>query len=313
MSRFGVLGAGAGLGAFGAALYLAVLSGGPGALILAYLSQLPLFAAGLWLGLPAAAAAGLIATAALFAAGGATAAGLYAGLYAVPIVLLVRQALLARRAADGALEWYPPGLLGAWLTGLGLAVLAGAVLFFGAPAGFGALMHESLGPALDRLIGENEASERLIAVVAFVAPGAIAASWMVMTASNAILAQGLLARFGAAWRPSPDLAALGLPMWLSGLLAVAAVLAMVAGSPRFVGVNLLIVLSVPFCLAGLAVLHTAVRRWPRPQVPLVAFYVLASLFGWPLLVVTALGVLDAPLGLRRRLAPPGSVGGQIDD
>ena len=313
MGRLGVLGAGAGSGAAAAALYLVVLTGSPGAMILAYLSQLPLFAAGLWLGTPAAVAAGLTAIAVLFAAGGTTAAALYAGLYAVPIMLLVRQALLARRTADGALEWYPPGLLAVWLTALGLLVLAGAVLFFGGPAGLQALMRESLAPALGRLIDEPKASEPLVDVIALVAPGAIAASWMIMTASNAILAQGLLARFGAAWRPSPDLAALGLPMWFSGLLAIAAGLAMVAGGPRFVGVNLLIVLSVPFCLAGLAVVHTAVRRWPRPQVPLVAFYVLASLFGWPLLVVTALGVLDAPLGLRRRLAPPASVGGPIDD
>ena len=118
MGWFGVLGAGAALGAVGAALYLAVLTGSPGALILAYLSELPLFAAGLWLGTPAAAAAGLTATLALFAAGGATAAALYAGLYAVPIGLLVRQALLARRTADGALEWYPPGPLAAWLAAL---------------------------------------------------------------------------------------------------------------------------------------------------------------------------------------------------
>jgi uncharacterized protein YybS (DUF2232 family) len=139
---------------------------------------------------------------------------------------------------------------------------------------------------------------------------------MVMTASNAVLAQGVLARFGAAWRPSPDLAALSLPMWFSALLAVAAVLAAVGGAARFVGVNMLIVLSVPFCLAGLAVLHTAVRRLPRPQVPLVAFYVLAGLFGWPLLAVAVLGVLDAPLGLRRRFAPPAPIrssGEKIDD
>jgi hypothetical protein len=313
MGRFGVLGAGAALGAVGAALYLAVLTGSPGALILAYLSQLPLFAAGLWFGTAAAAAAGLTATAVLFAAGGVTAAALYAGLYAAPIVLLVRQALLARPTPDGAFEWYPPGLLAAWLTGLGCLVLAGATLFFGGPAGIDALVRESLAPALDRLTSDSAASQQFLRLVALVAPGAIAASWMVMTASNGILAQGLLARFGAAWRPSPDLAALGLPMWVSGLLAVAGMLAMVGGWPRFLGVNALIVLSVPFCLSGLAVLHTAVRRWPRPQVPLVAFYVLASLFGWPLLVVTAVGVLDMPLGLRRRLAPPGSIGGQNDD
>lgn len=314
MGRFAALGAGAALGALGAALYLAVLTGSPGALILAYLAQLPLFAAGLWLGVASATAAAITASAALLAAGGLLAAGLFAGLYAAPIVLLVRQALLARTRPDGALEWYPPGLLATWLTGLGLVALAAAVLFLGGPGGIETMLRETLAPVIDRFVDESGSSrEALTDLLALVTPGAIAASWMVMTASNAILAQGVLARFGAAWRPSPDLAALTLPMWLSGLLAAAAMLSILGGAARFFGVNMLIVLSVPFCFAGLAVLHTAARRLPRPQIPLVAFYVLASLFGWPLLVVIALGVLDAPLGLRRRFAPPGSIGERTDD
>ncbi len=317
MGRFAALGAGAALGALGAALYLAVLTGSPGALILAYLAQLPLFAAGLWLGVGAAATAAVTASIALLAAGGLIAAALFAALYAVPVVLLVRQSLLARTSADGTLEWYPPGLLAAWLSGLGLVALAGAVMIFGGPDAIEALLRETLAPAVDRFVDESDAGRAaLTGLLALILPGAIAASWMVMTASNAVLAQGVLARFGAAWRPSPDLAALSLPMWFSALLAVAAVLAAVGGAARFVGVNMLIVLSVPFCLAGLAVLHTAVRRLPRPQVPLVAFYVLAGLFGWPLLAVAVLGVLDAPLGLRRRFAPAAPVrssGEKIDD
>ena len=67
---------------------------------------------------------------------------------------------------------------------------------------------------------------------------------------------------------------------------------------------LIIVLAVPFCLAGLAVLHTIARRFPRPAMLLVVFYVLAGLFGWPLLLIALLGLLDSSLGLRRRLAPP---------
>ncbi len=317
MGRFAALGAGAALGALGAALYLAVLTGSPGALILAYLAQLPLFAAGLWLGVGAAATAAVTASIALLAAGGLIAAALFAALYAVPVVLLVRQSLLARTSADGTLEWYPPGLLAAWLSGLGLVALAGAVMILGGPDAIEALLRETLAPAVDRFVDESDAGRAaLTGLLALILPGAIAASWMVMTASNAVLAQGVLARFGAAWRPSPDLAALSLPMWFSALLAVAAVLAAVGGGARFVGVNMLIVLSVPFCLAGLAVLHTAVRRLPRPQVPLVAFYVLAGLFGWPLLAVAVLGVLDAPLGLRRRFAPAAPVrssGEKIDD
>jgi uncharacterized protein YybS (DUF2232 family) len=94
-------------------------------------------------------------------------------------------------------------------------------------------------------------------------------------------------------------------------LAAGVVLSMLGGVGRFFGVNLLIVLSVPFCLSGLAVLHTAVRRLPRPQIPLAVFYVVAALFGWPLLLVAVLGVLEMPLGLRRRLAPHG-FGGKIE-
>ncbi len=117
MGRPGIAGIGALLGALGAGLYLTVLTGSPGAMILVYLAQLPLFAAGLWLGIGAAAMAALTASAVLLAAGGVIAAALFAGLYAAPVVLLVRQALLARNGPEGALEWYPPGLLTAWLTG----------------------------------------------------------------------------------------------------------------------------------------------------------------------------------------------------
>jgi hypothetical protein len=125
-----------------------------------------------------------------------------------------------------------------------------------------------------------------------------------MAATNGVLAQGLLARFGANWRPSPDMAALGLPVWIPVLFALAAGVMLLGGTARFVGVNVMIVLAVPFSLAGLAVLHSLARRLSRPAVPLVTFYVLAGLFGWPLLLVALLGVLDSSLGLRRRFARP---------
>jgi hypothetical protein len=314
MGRVGIAGSGALLGALGAGFYLAVLTGSPSALILVYLAQLPLFAAGLWLGVGAAAAAGLIASMVLFAASDLVAAALFAGLYAAPAVVLVRQALLARSEPSGALEWYPPGMLTAWLTGFGLATFAAALLFLGGPNGIQTLLREALAPAVDRFVDESGADRAaLTALLALVIPGVVAASWMVMTASNATLAQGVLARFGLAWRPSPDLAALTLPRWIPLVLAIAAAATAFGGTARFLGVNVMIVLVIPFCLAGLAVLHTLVRRLPRPQIPLVAFYVLAGLFGWPLLVIAVLGLLDAPLGLRRRFAQPRPRGGKTDD
>src|SRR5207302_1369296 len=84
-------------GGVSACLYLALLLSSPGAMILVYLTQLPLFFAGLWFGVAAAAIAGLSGAAVLFAASDLLAAAIFAALNAVPVVVLVRQALLARR------------------------------------------------------------------------------------------------------------------------------------------------------------------------------------------------------------------------
>jgi hypothetical protein len=303
VSRLGFAGVSVVCGVLAAGPYLLVLTGSTGSMILVYLAQLPLFAAGLWLGTSASASAGFVATLILAGAAGLSAAGLFAALNVVPVILLVRQSLLARTGPGNAVEWYPPGLMTAWLTGLGLVAAAVTFVFLGGPQGAQGALREALAPALDRHLGEILPElDELLVFVAFILPGIIATSWMVMTVTNGTLAQGLLARFGASWRPSPDLAALGLPKWIPMLLAFAAAATLLGGTARFIGVNVMIVLVMPFCLAGLAVLHTVARRFPRPAVTLVAFYLLAGFLGWPLLLIAVLGLLDSPLGLRRRFA-----------
>lgn len=313
MGRFGVAGVAALCGALAACPYLAVLSGSSASLLLVYLSQLPLFVGGLWCGVGAAALAGLTASVVLLAMSNIMACALFAALNAVPVILLVRQALLARIAADGAVEWYPAGLLTAWLTGLGLTAIAVTLLLLGGPDGVQAAVREALAPALDRLFDENTPGrDDLTGFLAMIMPGVVAASWMAMTVTNGVLAQGVLARFGASWRPSPGLSALNLPTWFPVLLVLAATGTALGGTMRFLGVNVMIVLAVPFCLAGLAVLHAIACRFSRPAVPLVAFYVLAGLFGWPLLIVIFLGLLDTSLRLRRRFPRLQSFGGKMD-
>ncbi len=293
-------------GGASACLYLALLLGSPGAMILVYLTQLPLFLAGLWFGAGAAAIAGVSAAVVLLAASDVLAAAIFAALNAVPVVLLVRQALLARRNADGTLSWYPPGRLTVWLTALGILGIAAALLLLGGPDGLQATLRDIIARALDHLTERSLPDrDRVAATLASVIPGIAAASWMVMAVINGALAQGVLARFGVAWRPSPDLANLGLPRWMTAALGGAALVTLLGEPWRFLGINLMIALSVPFCLGGLAVLHAAVRRLPHPGIALVAFYTLAGMFGWPLLVAAILGLFEAWLGLRRRLAPHG--------
>ena len=292
-------------GALSASPYLLALSGWPGSVILVYIAQLPLFFAGLWLGVGASALAGLAASVILFAAGNVMTAAVFAGLNALPVVLLVRQSLRARPGVGGAVEWYTPGLLTAWLTGLGLAAIAAAFLVLGGPQQVQAVLRDVLSPALGRGFGGDISdSDELISFAAFILPGVVATSWMIMTATNGSLAQGVLARFGACWRPSPDLAALELPIWVPLLLGFAAGATVLGGTARFIGINVMITLAVPFCLAGLAVLHTMARRFSRPAVLLAGFYVLAGVFGWPLLLAAVLGLLDSSLGIRRRFAQP---------
>src|SRR6516164_5945410 len=134
MSRFGTVAPAALCGTAGAGLYLCVLTGSPGAAILVSLAQLPLFIAGLWLGTGATAVAGLVASAIVLAAArDLVMAALFATLCAAPVVFLVRQALLARTGVDGALEWYPPGALTAWLTGLALGACGIVLCWLGGP------------------------------------------------------------------------------------------------------------------------------------------------------------------------------------
>ena len=113
-------------------------------------------------------------------------------------------------------------------------------------------------------------------------------------------------RFDVRSQPGgPTTVSLSLPRWLTLALAAAAAATLLGGVWRFLGINVIIALSVPFCLGGLAVLHAAVRRLANPAVALVAFYTLAGLFGWPLLAAAILGLFESWLGLRRRLAPHG--------
>src|SRR5258708_3168222 len=141
-------------------------------MILVYLAQLPLFAAGLWLGTAASASAGFVAALLLAAAGSLPAAALFSVLNVVPVVLLVRQSLLARTGPGNSVEWYPPGLMTAWLTGLGLVAAAVTFVFFGGPQGMQAALREALAPALDRHLGEiTPELDELLAFVAGLFPG----------------------------------------------------------------------------------------------------------------------------------------------
>ncbi len=312
-------------GLVAALLYLSVLTGSLGALILVYLVQLPLFAAGLSLGTKAVLFAGGTATLVTGLMGGALSALLFFLAEALPAMLIVGQALRWREDESGTIAWSPPGHLVLWLAGIGVVALIAAALWLsGMPEGFRGTVRGFLAGQLDDLLGAGAAPGATAGAASGAVPGATsgaksrtavlaetlsaffpamaAGSWLVMTTINGVLAQGALARFGLALRPAPDIATLTLPGWAAALLAGALLVAIVApGDLGYLGGNLVPVLAIPYVFAGLAVLHAVARRYAGRIFLLIPAY-LTLLLGWPVLLVAACGMIDQWFGLRQRFA-----------
>src|SRR5689334_2906645 len=89
-------------GVLSALLYLSVVTGGMGALILAYLAPLPLLMVGLGAGFRSFAIAAAAALVVVGLLGGPVFGLTYAMANGVVVAVIIRQALLARHAPDGS-------------------------------------------------------------------------------------------------------------------------------------------------------------------------------------------------------------------
>jgi len=307
----------AGGGLVSAFFYLSVTFGGVGTLILGYLAPLPLFLAGLWLGTSGVLLAGLVGTAAVFAGtSGSTLVSLaYLVTGAAPAILVVRQSLLARVTGDGTLEWYPPGRVLMGLIGMGVAaVFAAVILTFDQPGGLEGVVRRMLARVAEPLFSAQgqpaPGPEEIWMAVAL--PGLVAISWVTMTIVNAVLAQGALMRFHRNKRPPMRLADLHLPRWLVPVF-LAAVLgaSVVPDTFGFLALNVALILALPFAFAGLSVVHVVARSRSARTPILVGFYIALFLFGWPILLLVGLGMIEQWIGLRRRFKP--AAPGQEDE
>ncbi len=293
-------------GVVSAALYVSALFAGVTALILCYLAPLPLFLVGLWSGAATTSIAGATGAMVVVVATGSPWGALgYALTEAAPAVFIARQALLARRTASGGVEWYPPGRLLLGLVGFGVAAFfIAVVLTLDQPEGLEGVVRRMVQGISQQLLAlgatlPSSGEEQLAAV----APGLVVISWLAMTIINAALAQKLLMRFGRNRRPPMRLTTLELPDWVA--LAFVGMIAATMALPSEVGflaLNVALVLSLPFGLVGLSVVHAFVQRRPAKVALLVGFYLFLFLFGRSILLLIGLGVIEQWIGLRRRWA-----------
>lgn len=285
-----------GLGALSAILHTSLLTGSPAAFLFAYLAQLPLFAAGLWLGTPAAAVAAAVGTIAAFAGGGFVFAIAYLLANAAPAFVVARQALLWRPAQDGRVEYYPLGNILLLLVGLVGALFAGMVFAFsdvegGLEGTLTRFLVEAFGTI--RAPGFDGAALRPFAeAIARVFPGILGVSWLLMTVANAAIAQGLVSRFATPLRPTPSIVDLDLPVALLGLVAIFAIGSMLSGLGGFVSRNMIVVFVAVYALAGFGVLHALVAKLKWRGLALGTSYGAVIVFGWPIAVVAILGLIE---------------------
>jgi hypothetical protein len=291
------------LGGLSALLYLSVIVT-PGGVIMASFTQAPLFIAGLSLGLPAALMATAVASVSVMTAGGLLGGIVHALVNALPVLILLNRALLSRRAPDGGVEWYPPGLLVAWLSGLA-AVTLGVLLTILAmgQGGMAGSVHRQIELILP-MFGPNQESLRpLFEIVAPILPAIIVAAWMLVTMANGAIAQAITTGMRRALRPALKIAETELPNWLAIALVIAAGVVLIGhGLIGTIAANATVILLVPFVVLGLAVVHLATRGVRARGFLLGGLYAVTAILTWPLIVIIALGLIEQGFGLKRRIA-----------
>lgn len=261
-------------GAVSALALLTFAVGGPGALVLINLTPLPLMIVGLGLGVVPAGIAGAGGTVIAGLAGSGTLGAIFLGVFAVPVVVMVRQALLRRpappagdAAAGGADEWYPIGSVVSLLAALVAATLVVAVTVgVGHQEDLRQVVSDMLEQALAVLaptLGDLD-QDRMAAIMTPLFPGTVGTSWLLMLVANGALAQGILVKAGRNLRPRTRYVTMTLPDWASwALVAAAAVTLLGSGNLEYMGQNLALILALPFFLLGLAVAHAVARRLPQ--------------------------------------------------
>lgn len=211
---------------------------------------------------------------------------------------------MRKASFGGGAAWYPAGFVLSWLAALGVAVVVGlAVAAWAMDEEIMAAISTHLNRALTAMAPRlAEAGRRdLVAMLIPMFPGAAGASWVLMTAVNGTLAQTILVRSHRNLRPTPALADLELPGWMSWLIVGCAAVALLGpGEMEYIGRNLVMIAAVPFFFLGLAVVHALAGRVSFPGTLLVGFYAVIVFSPWAAAAVAGVGVVEEWVGLRRR-------------
>ncbi len=313
MMQFAIVGIGAGAAA--ALLFASVTSGVWLSIPLFYLAPLPIMIAGLGWSHWAAAIAALAGALVLALAFGPVFFFSFLAGAGVPAWWLGYLAMLARPASNGAaaLEWYPPGRLVVWAAILGGLVVVVAIPNFGLDAeSFRAGLRHALTHILRvetnappgaplAMPGVSNAG-RLVDFLVAAIPPAAAVLATITNVLNLWLAACVVKFSGRLKRPWPPIAAMTFPRPLVIALAIVVALSFFGSLIGIIAGVLSASLLMAYGMLGFAVLHAITRGMASRMFLLGGVYLAVLVLGWPVLALCLLGLIEATIDLRARIA-----------
>jgi magnesium-transporting ATPase (P-type) len=306
---------GLGAGAASGLLFASIASGSPLSFVLANFAQLPILLAAIgWTHLAGLTGA-LVASAGLAVLTTGSVALAFLLSIGLPAWWIGYLALLGRPSASNPMEveWYPVGRIVVWTAILAALVVLVTMLRYGFDA---ASMEAGLRRELERglrfLSGVPANSplqipnirdpERLLDVLVPIVPPLKATALTATSLLNLWLA-ALIVRFsGRLKRPWPQIAQMSFPPFAATVLALA-----VAGTflPDLIGLASGVFaasLLLAYALLGFAVVHILTARFTGRGFMLGGLYCAVGLFGWPIMVMSLVGLLETIMALRARSA-----------
>jgi len=301
-------------GCASALMFASIASGALVSLVLLYLAPLPLMVAAIGWGPLTATVGGGAACIGLFAIFGWSHSLAFAVSVVLPGCWLAHLLLLGRPLASDhgtpaeaeALEWFPIGRILLWIAALASLMTFVALLALGTDTtSIAASLRSALTAFFAPIMSGPDAPssadlDLFVRVMIALAPISAVVVAMPTLVLNLWLAAKIAATSGRLRRPWPDLKAAVLPPATLAVLSIALAFCFAGGMLGLFSKVIASALMMAYAFIGFAALHTLTLSLKSRPFLLSSTYVVVVMFSWPVLLVAALGIADAMLGLRAR-------------
>jgi hypothetical protein len=240
---------------------------------------------------------------------------------ALPALLLAYLALLSRSMipedAEGrplpdmapVVEWYPPGHIIAWAAVIAGSLAGAALLLIGGGSAEGyqqgvrKVFEDVILPQLQSagVPVDPVRSERYVMTVSrLVLPAVAATAWMIVMLLNLWLAAKSVSISGLLPRPWPSFANLEYPPLMTVGFVASVGAALLPGMPGIIAMGFVGAFSLAYLLLGLVVVHQLAARSPFRGLLLGAIYLAILVVNWAALIIALIGLAEPLLELRQR-------------